>query len=225
MCPRFIELPQLGKELKLKREWKKSWIKNLLDPEYQPILDELSKSLGMNAQALSSLKNRLQQIKRFDFLTEEKGNDFVAGANKENYHISNINLHTDFKADIISDIAKFPDQAKCINCNNDLYTKKAIEVGHIFKLGTIYSEKFNTKFLTESGARESIEMGCYGIGTGRLLAAIIEQNHDKNGPIFPKSISPYEIINGFTKTIAHIKVFTTIKNNNCYILQLGKCAR
>ena len=62
----------------LKREWKKSWIKNLLDPEYQPILDELSKNLGMNTQALSSLKNRLQQIKRFDFLTEEKGNDFVS---------------------------------------------------------------------------------------------------------------------------------------------------
>ena len=118
----------------------------------------------------------------------------MAGANKENYHISNINLNIDFKADIITDIAKFPDQAKCKNCNNDLYTKKAIEVGHIFKLGTIYSEKFNTKFLTESGTRESIEMGCYGIGTGRLLAAIIEQNHDKDGPIFPKSISPYEII-------------------------------
>ena len=139
----------------------------------------------------------------------EKGNNFVAGANKENYHISNINLHTDFKADIITDIAKFPDQAKCINCNNDLYTKKAIEVGHIFKLGTIYSEKFNTKFLTESGARESIEMGCYGIGTGRLLAAIIEQNHDKNGPIFPKSISPYEIIiTALNNDIPEVKAYS-----------------
>jgi len=124
----------------------------------------------------------------------EKGNNYVAGANKENYHISNINLNIDFKADIVTDIAKFPKEAKCLKCNNDLYTKKAIEVGHIFKLGTIYSEKFNTKFLTESGIRESIEMGCYGIGTGRLLAAIIEQNHDDKGPIFPKSISPYNII-------------------------------
>ena len=76
----------------------------------------------------------------------EKGNNFVAGANKENYHISNINLNIDFKADIVTDIAKFPEKAKCLKCNNDLYTKKAIEVGHIFKLGTIYSEKFNTKF-------------------------------------------------------------------------------
>ena len=124
----------------------------------------------------------------------EKGNNFVAGANKENYHISNINLNIDFKADIVTDIAKFPEKAKCLKCNNDLYTKKAIEVGHIFKLGSVYSEKFNTKFLTESGIRESIEMGCYGIGTGRLLAAIIEQNHDEKGPIFPKSISPYRII-------------------------------
>ena len=139
----------------------------------------------------------------------EKGNNFVAGANKENYHISNINLNIDFKADIITDIAKFPDKAKCQNCSNDLYTKKAIEVGHIFKLGTIYSEKFNTKFLTESGTMETIEMGCYGIGTGRLLAAIIEQNHDENGPVFPKSISPYEIIiTALNNDIPEIKAYS-----------------
>ena len=139
----------------------------------------------------------------------EKGNNFVAGANKENYHISNINLNIDFKADIITDIAKFPDKAKCQNCSNDLYTKKAIEVGHIFKLGTIYSEKFNTKFLTESGTRESIEMGCYGIGTGRLLAAIIEQNHDENGPVFPKSISPYDIIiTALNNDIPEVKAYS-----------------
>ena len=118
-------------------------------------------------------------------------------------------LNIDFKADIITDIAKFPDKAKCQNCSNDLYTKKAIEVGHIFKLGTIYSEKFNTNFLTESGARESIEMGCYGIGTGRLLAAIIEQNHDENGPVFPKSISPYDIIiTALNNDIPEVKAYS-----------------
>ena len=76
-----------------------------------------------------------------------KSNNYIAGANKHGYHVKNINIDEDFSANIIQDIAQIPEKAKCAKCESNLYFKKAIEVGHIFKLGTIYSEKFDANYL------------------------------------------------------------------------------
>ena len=161
------------------------------DPNIKPASNELLKKHDIPAGSASPLGKSIKVIADDSLL---KANNYIAGANKEGYHIKNVNIGEDFTASIIEDISQIPDNAQCSKCNKDLSFKKAIEVGHIFKLGTIYSEKFDANYLDINGKSKTIEMGCYGIGTGRLLAAVIEQNHDKNGPIFPKSVSPYDLI-------------------------------
>ena len=121
------------------------------------------------------------------------GSNFVVGANRPDYHLRNANYPRDFKADVITDIALAEEGQACIRCGSSLKTAKGIEVGHVFKLGTGYSEAFGATFLDTEGVQHPILMGCYGIGVGRLLAAAIEQNHDDKGIIFPPAIAPYSI--------------------------------
>jgi len=92
-----------------------------------------------------------------------------------------------------SQIKEDEDGKKCPRCSKRLSTKNAIEVGHIFKLGVKYSESLSATFLNEKGKAKPIIMGCYGIGVNRIMAAVIEQNHDKNGIIWPYLISPYQV--------------------------------
>jgi prolyl-tRNA synthetase len=122
------------------------------------------------------------------------GNNFLAGANKEGYHLSGVNYPRDFQAEILTDIALAEDGFRCPNCAGTLHTKKGIEIGHVFKLGTRYSESMEAKFPDQDGNLQSVVMGCYGIGVGRILAGAIEQHADDRGIIFPKTISPYEVI-------------------------------
>ena len=121
------------------------------------------------------------------------GTNFVVGANKPDYHMTNVNYPRDLSPTLIADIATAQDGHACIHCNNQLRSCKGIEIGHIFKLGTFYAEQFGASFLDQNGALRDIIMGCYGIGIGRLLAASIECNNDEDGIIFPKSISPYQV--------------------------------
>ena len=123
----------------------------------------------------------------------QPGSNFVAGANKEDYHLRNANPTRDFKADLVTDIALAKHGYTCSNCNASLTTRRGIEVGHVFKLGTRYSEAFAADYLDQSGKGRPIIMGCYGIGVGRLLAAAIEQHHDDKGVIFPAPIAPYQV--------------------------------
>ena len=118
--------------------------------------------------------------------------NFVTGANKTDYHFINVNL-SDFKVTYFADVRFITPQDKCPHCGGDLEFKRGIEVGHIFKLGTKYSEALKTTYLDAQGKEQFIIMGCYGIGIGRTLAAIIEQHHDENGIIFPLSIAPFQI--------------------------------
>tara|TARA_B100000929_G_scaffold267690_1_gene236073 strand:+ start:2894 stop:4501 length:1608 start_codon:yes stop_codon:yes gene_type:complete len=122
------------------------------------------------------------------------GNNFLAGANKEGYHLSGINHPRDFQAEILTDIALAEDGFSCPNCTGTLHTKRGIEIGHVFKLGTRYSESMDAKFPDQDGNLQPIVMGCYGIGVGRILAGAIEQHADNKGIIFPKTIAPYEVI-------------------------------
>ncbi len=121
------------------------------------------------------------------------GTNFVAGANKADTHLKNVNYPRDFKADIMADIARARAGEECPRCGGKLSSTHGIEVGHVFKLGTFLSEKLGALFVDEKGASHPIVMGCYGVGLGRLLAAIIEQKHDDKGIIWPLSIAPYHI--------------------------------
>ena len=121
------------------------------------------------------------------------GSNFVVGANKPEYHLRNANFPRDFKADVFTDIALAQEGYACPRCGDTLVTRRGIEVGHVFKLGTRYSEVLGASFPDETDGQRPIIMGCYGIGVGRLLAAAIEQNHDESGMVLPAAIAPYEV--------------------------------
>ena len=118
--------------------------------------------------------------------------NFVVGANKEGYHYINANL-SDFNYDLCADIVNVKENDICPNCGGKLYFKKGIEVGNTFKLGTKYSEKFGLTYLDENNKSNPVVMGCYGIGPGRILASLVEQNNDEKGIIFPLSIAPFKV--------------------------------
>ncbi len=118
--------------------------------------------------------------------------NFVCGGNKEGYHYLNANLK-DFKYDLVGDIVNVKENDICPICGGKLYFKKGIEIGNIFKLGTKYSSKLGLTYLDENNKEMPVVMGCYGLGVGRILASIIEQNNDANGIIFPVNIAPYKI--------------------------------
>jgi len=119
--------------------------------------------------------------------------NFVIGANEDEYHYLNANLGSTFKPDIIADIRKATLGDLCPKCKEPLSFTRGIEVGHIFKLGTKYSEPMKAMFLDRDGKMKPFIMGCYGIGVSRILAATIEQNHDEDGIIFPWQIAPFQI--------------------------------
>ncbi len=121
------------------------------------------------------------------------GANFVAGANKPDYHLKNVNYPRDFQVDLMLDIAKAQPGQGCPRCGGSLASTRGIEVGHIFKLGTLFSEKQDAFFLDQEGKQKTIVMGCYGIGVGRLLAAAVEQNHDDQGIIWTPPIAPYQV--------------------------------
>jgi prolyl-tRNA synthetase len=119
--------------------------------------------------------------------------NFVAGANRPDTHLKNVNYPRDFAVDIVADIASARAGDRCPRCGGRLESTHGIEVGHIFKLGTIYSQKMNAVFIDEKGETRPIVMGCYGLGISRLLAAAVEQHHDDRGIIWPLPIAPYQI--------------------------------
>ncbi len=119
--------------------------------------------------------------------------NLVAGANKPDTHIKNVNYPRDFKADLMTDIARARAGDGCPKCGGKLLSSPGIEVGHTFKLGTFISQKLGANFIDANGVSHPIVMGCYGIGLGRLLAAAIEQNHDNKGIIWPLVIAPYHV--------------------------------
>ena len=118
--------------------------------------------------------------------------NFCCGANKEGYHYINANV-SDIKYDMVEDISNVVEGDTCPCCSGKLYFKKGIEVGNLFKLGTKYAEKLGLTYLDENNKECVVTMGSYGIGVGRIMAAIVEQNNDDNGIIFPEEIAPYKV--------------------------------
>ena len=118
--------------------------------------------------------------------------NFVIGANKKDYHYINANL-SDLKIDYFADIKTMRVGDKCPRCSQPVRTVRGIEVGHIFKLGTKYSKALECKFLDENGKEQYMIMGCYGIGVSRTFSALVEQNCDENGIVWPEIVAPYRL--------------------------------
>ncbi len=146
---------------------------------------------GIVAGAASPIGIKGIKIIADDSITS--GANFVAGANKAETHLRNVNYPRDFKASLVTDIAQARAGEQCPRCGGKLLSTRGIEVGHIFKLGTFLSEKLGALFIDQGGVSHPIVMGCYGIGLDRLLAADIELNHDDKGIIWPISIAPYHV--------------------------------
>jgi prolyl-tRNA synthetase len=119
--------------------------------------------------------------------------NLVAGGNEADVHVVNVNVGRDFDVDTWADVRLAEHGDPCPKCSAPLATFRGIEVGHIFVLGTKYSDAMGAVYLDEGGASHPIQMGCYGAGVTRILAAAIEQNFDDNGIIWPMPIAPYEV--------------------------------
>jgi prolyl-tRNA synthetase len=120
--------------------------------------------------------------------------NFYVGGNEKNFHLQNVNLGRDFQVQAIADLRQITATDPCPECGGTLALTEGIEVGHVFKLGTGYSESMNATFQDGDGQEKHFVMGCYGIGVSRVVAAAIEQNHDDNGIIFPVPLAPYTVI-------------------------------
>lgn len=123
----------------------------------------------------------------------EGANGLVSGANRNDYHLANIDLQRDVKADGYYDLRRVDDGEPCPQCSSALKISNAIELGHIFKLGTKYSDSLGIKFLDEQGESKPVIMGSYGIGVERIIACHIEQSRDNNGIIWHKALAPYQV--------------------------------
>ena len=125
-----------------------------------------------------------------DELAAESPN-LVAGANREGYHLRNVNVPRDFTPDVIADIANSREGDPCPSCGAPVILRNGIEVGNIFKLGTKYTVALGAEYLGEDGERHPVVMGSYGIGLGRAVACIVEDHHDEKGIAWPAEVAPY----------------------------------
>ena len=118
----------------------------------------------------------------------------ITGANEAETHLKGVNPGRDFQATAFADLRKAIDGDPCPRCSSKLAVRHAIEIGHVFKLGTKYSDALSARFLDHSEQLKPIIMGCYGIGVNRIIAASIEASHDANGIVWPMSLAPYEVV-------------------------------
>ena len=119
--------------------------------------------------------------------------EMTTGANQDGFHLRHVAIGRDIAVAHWSDLRLVQAGEPCLKCGEPLKIQRAIEVGHVFKLGTKYSQVLNALFLDESGKQQACIMGCYGIGVTRTLQAVIEQSHDENGIIWPMSVAPYRV--------------------------------
>jgi prolyl-tRNA synthetase len=135
-------------------------------------------------------------VTKFSVFADERlrgANEMTTGANEDGFHFRNVSIERDIQVTKWADLRTVTVGEPCVKCGKPLKIRRAIEVGHVFKLGTKYSEAMGAFFLDEAGARKPAVMGCYGIGVTRTLQAVIEQCNDKDGIIWPLSVAPYQV--------------------------------
>ena len=155
--------------------------------------EECFATLGAKPGSLGAVVNGPADVKVFADERLQGANDMTTGANEDGFHLKNVSIERDIKVSAWFDLRTVSAGEPCAKCAKPLKIKRAIEVGHVFKLGTKYSEKLGATFLDADGARKPSVMGCYGIGVTRTLQAIIEQGNDKDGVIWPLSVAPYTV--------------------------------
>lgn len=153
--------------------------------------DEIVNLVGANPGSLGPVLDKEIKIYADNFVQDL--NNLVVGANEDGYHLINVNVGRDFKVDEYGDFRFILEGEKLSDGSGVAHFAEGIEVGQVFKLGTKYSESMNATFLDNQGKAQPLIMGCYGIGISRTLSAIVEQNHDDNGIIWPKSVSPFDL--------------------------------
>lgn len=139
--------------------------------------------IGINENVRIIVDSRVTKIK-----------NLIVGANKLDYHLKNVNYGRDFTGEVVDDLLLIKEGDSCPKCGEKLAMDRGIEVGNIFQLGTKYSKGLNATYLDENGKEQFFWMGSYGIGISRTVSAIIEQNYDENGIIWPLVVAPYQVI-------------------------------
>ncbi len=153
--------------------------------------EEIFTALGAHPGSLGAIG-----VTKFPVYADERlrgANDMTTGANEDGFHFKSVSIESDIKVTQWTDLRTVSAGEPCGKCAKPLKIRRAIEVGHVFKLGTKYSEALNATFLAEDGSRKPCVMGCYGIGVTRTLQAIIEQSNDKDGIVWPMSVAPYTV--------------------------------
>jgi prolyl-tRNA synthetase len=155
--------------------------------------EECFTTLGAKPGSLGAVVNVPADVKIFADERLRGANDMTTGANEDGFHLKNVSIERDIKVTQWFDLRTVNAGEPCVKCAKPLKIRRAIEVGHVFKLGTKYSEKLNAMYLDEKGARNFLVMGCYGIGVTRTLQAVVEQSNDKDGIIWPLAVAPYTV--------------------------------
>ena len=169
--------------------------------EIRELLGASAGSLG-GVRAKASARKANQNLRIIADLGLKGRRNMTTGANKDDHHIRGVDIERDIEVDQWADLRTVNSGETCPRCNTGtLEVFKAMEIGHIFKLGTKYSESMGATVLTADGKEVPIVMGSYGIGVERILTAAIEQNHDDDGIVWPKSITPFDVI----VTITNVK--------------------
>ena len=150
-------------------------------------------ALGAMPGSLGAVQNVPAGWKIYADERLQGANDMTTGANRDGFHLKNVSIDRDIKVTAWMDVRTVTAGEPCLKCGKPLKIRRAIEVGHVFKLGTKYSVPLNATFLDETGQRLPAVMGCYGIGVTRTLQAVIEQSHDKDGIVWPLTVAPYQV--------------------------------
>jgi prolyl-tRNA synthetase len=162
------------------------------DPAFRPAHpEEIRGSFGADAGSLGPVG-----VDKIPILADnalQGRHNMIAGANKDDYHLRYVTPGKDFKAEF-QDLRQVAPGDACVRCGSTLNLRKAVEVGHIFKLGFRYSESIGLRVLSAEGQEITPIMGCYGIGIERILSAAVELYHDKDGMILPVSIAPFTVV-------------------------------
>ncbi len=170
-------------EIKLKNTLKAS--------DLEPMNDAMVQAAGLVPGSASAVGLSGMTIVADESVVEAP--NLVAGANEPDAHYVNTNYGRDWTATVVADIALARAGEACATCGTALESRRGMEMGHVFKLGTIYSESMGVHYLNEQGEQKPAVMGCYGIGVERMMAAVIEANHDANGIIWPAEVTPYDV--------------------------------
>ncbi len=157
--------------------------------QFEPLAQEEDRKLRLELRQ----KEWPEELKIYADERLRGANEMTTGANDDGFHLRNVSIERDIKVTQWFDLRTVNGGEPCVKCGKSLKIRRAIEVGHVFKLGTKYSEKLGSTFLAEDGSRKPCVMGCYGIGVTRTMQAVIEQSNDKDGIVWPVSVAPYTV--------------------------------